>query len=239
MNRRENDLDWAEEPIAASNVVVSLTGAVLCQKPASEVSHFLVFDAMDSVDEMKAMDGGDEEKEYDEEMLSILNSIKDSFESFKSAIFLHTNNVGGIVERLLLHFEDLLAADLMPMALAIGKIIGQVLTYLIPLPELEEMPLNLHADGGASVLYSTTEKFVNSTEDEVISTAVTFYPKSVLEIQNVLEHAKLEKKRVRATGMRTSSARFVDRDEICISLLPEKQWIPCPRYGLESRSWNS
>ena len=125
--------------------------------------------------------------------------------------------VKNVLKKLLEAIEEAFEYNFLQLVNFTGKLVGNVVCWLYPLPEYEI----LQAGEDHEIRYVTEELFFNYAETVQTTPSVMYFPRSVRDIQHVVKIAKEKGLRMRCCGMRHSwTPVFPDDGSILLSMLP-------------------
>ena len=121
-----------------------------------------------------------------------------------NTVYLALKSVGDVLKKLFKKLIDFFEAGMKKCVLAIGNVISKIVGLIYPLPEYEQ-----HEETGLTIVKNFN--FINYGETVNNVPQLTFFPKTVDEIKQVVLFAKKNKKRIRCAGMKHSwSQMFSD-----------------------------
>ena len=132
-------------------------------------------------------------------------------------------------------------AGMQKALVAVGHTIAKIVALVYPIPSYE-----FHEElEGVKCIKNL--KFENAETTICNTPQVTFFPRTVQDISNIVQHAKLKGKRLRAAGMKHSwSDVFSNNGEYLMHLLPLEvtDHLTFGRFGIdgvidELEKWNS
>ena len=132
-----------------------------------------------------------------------------------NTVYLALKPVGDVIKKLFKKLIDFFEAGMKKCVLAIGNVISKIVGWIYPLPDYEQ-----HEETGLKIVKNFN--FINYGETVNNVPQLTFFPKTVEEIKQVVLFAKKNKKRIRCAGMKHSwSEMYSDtgREPFSFSLL--------------------
>ena len=125
-----------------------------------------------------------------------------------NAVYLAIKSVGDVIKKLFKKLIDFLEAGMKSCVSAIGNVISYIVGRIYPLPDYE-----VHDVTGIRIVKNFN--FINYGETVRNIPQLTFFPRTVEEIKQVVLFAKKNKKRLRCAGMKHSwSEMFSDTGEV-------------------------
>lgn len=200
-------------------------------RPATEISELLKKSVMETVDSDEYI--LENKLEEEEKSIALTEStekvrkrdllrkfVKEKLQRMHNKLddrsYLKNKNIAQILKKLLKMIDLLLDADLRILVIRLGHIVGKIVCHIIPLPQLQ-----LHTMGSQELAYVENHVFTNYGSTIENMPAKIFFPKSVADVQHVIQYGKSVGKRVRACGMRHSwTSLFSEDNQILVSLLP-------------------
>ena len=131
-----------------------------------------------------------------------------------NTVYLAVKSVGDVLKKLLKKLLDFLEAGMQKVVTALGTAVARIVAWAHPLPEYV-----VHEATG--VLSVAEAAFANYGETVANIPGVTFFPKTVEEVQRVVGWARAAGLRVRCAGMKHSwSDVYSNTGEVLVMLLP-------------------
>ena len=145
------------------------------------------------------IDVGDEDEEIVDRFCqeTIFSGFWKTITKLCNMVYLRLKSVGDVLKKLLKKLIDFFEAGMKSCVTAIGNVISSIVGRIYPLPDYE-----VHQETGLKIVKNFN--FVNYGETVQNVPQLTFFPKSVEDIQKVILFARQEKKRVRCAGMKHS-----------------------------------
>ena len=145
------------------------------------------------------IDVGDEEEEIVDRFCkeTIFSGFWKTITKLCNAVYLKLKSVGDVLKKLFKKLIDFIEAGMKSCVTALGNVISWIVGRIYPLPDYE-----VHEETGIKIVKNFN--FVNYGETVQNVPQLTFFPKTVEDIQKVILFAKSEKKRVRCAGMKHS-----------------------------------
>ena len=162
------------------------------------------------------IDVGDEDEETVDKFCkeTIFSGFWKTITKLCNTVYLALKSVGDVLKKLFKKLIDFFEAGMKNCVLAIGNVISRIVGWIYPLPEYEE-----HEETGLKIVKNFN--FINYGETVSNVPQITFFPKTVEEIKQVVLFAKKNKKRIRCAGMKHSwSEMYSDTGELLLFLLP-------------------
>ena len=145
------------------------------------------------------IDVGDEDEEIVDRFCqeTIFSGFWKTITKLCNMVYLRLKSVGDVLKKLFKKLIDFFEAGMKSCVTAIGNVISSIVGRIYPLPDYE-----VHQETGLKIVKNFN--FVNYGETVQNVPQLTFFPKSVEDIQKVILFARQEKKRVRCAGMKHS-----------------------------------
>merc|ERR1719167_1982031 len=145
---------------------------------------------------------------------TVFNGFWKTITKLNNSVYLSTKSVGDVLKKLIKKLCDFMECGMMKSVTAIGVVVAQIVAWVFPIPDYER-----HNETG--VLCVPDLEFHNYGETVQNTPILTFFPKTVKEIQDLVKYAGHQGRRIRAAGMKHSwSEVFSDSGELLLYLLP-------------------
>ena len=152
------------------------------------------------------IDVGDEDEETVDKFCkqTVFSGFWKTIDKLCSTAYLALKSVGDVLKKLLKKLIDFFEAGMKKCVVAIGNVISRIVGWIYPLPDYE-----VHEETGLKIVKNFN--FINFGKTVSNVPQLTFFPKTVDEIKQVVLYAKKTNKRIRCAGMKHSwSEMFSD-----------------------------